>query len=126
VCESCSFGVLLAAREEIAPSEGQAFIVLDASLSVCAVSAGAEQLLAVRETDAVNRHVTELIVPADAEAHGANNLAVAITWAVRGDEDPSRVAVRPANTFGVRLGVTIGACGPPSAALLVFDTTFTR
>ena len=42
--------------------------MLDGSLSVCAVSGPAETLLAVSETDAVNRHVTELLVPADAEA----------------------------------------------------------
>jgi hypothetical protein len=126
VCESCNFGILLEAREDLAPAEGQAFIVLDASLSVCAVSDGAEQLLAVQETDAVNRHVTELIVPADAEAQSTHNMAIAIMWAARGDEGPARVAVRPTNTFGVRLSATIATCGPPNAALLVFDTTFAR
>jgi hypothetical protein len=100
---------------------GDAFMVLDGTLSVCAVSAEAEVLLATRETDAVNRHITELLVPADAEAQGPANLAVAVTWAARGDEGTQTVTVRPANTFGVRLTARIANCGPPTAALVVFD-----
>jgi hypothetical protein len=90
-------------------------------MSICAVSAAAEQLLATRETDAVNHHVTELIVPADAEAQGRANLAVAVTWAARGDQTARNVFVRPANTFGVRMTARIAGCGPPQAALVVFD-----
>jgi hypothetical protein len=88
---------------------------------VCAVSAAAERLLATRETEAVNRLITELIVPADAEAQGPSNLAAAVTWAARGDDTSRRVMVRPTNTFGVRLRARIASCGPPRAALLVFD-----
>jgi hypothetical protein len=112
---------MLQATADVAPDPKGAFLVLDSTLSVCAVSAAAERLLAARETEAVNRHITELIVPADAEAQGPSNLAAAVTWAARGDEEPRRVVVRPANTFGVRLGARISSCGPPRAALLVFD-----
>jgi len=120
VCPSCSLGLLLEARADAAPGPGDAFLVLDSSLSVCAVSDTAERLLATVETDAVNRHVTQLIVPADAEAQGPSNLAVAITWAARGDDATRTVVVRPANTFGVRMSARITSCGPPSAALVVF------
>jgi hypothetical protein len=96
-------------------------MVLDATLSVCAMSEQAERLLATSETEAVNRHITELVVPADAEAQGPENLAVAVTWAARGDEATRTVVVRPATTFGVRLRARIASCGPPRAALLVFD-----
>jgi hypothetical protein len=122
VCESCGFGLLLQCAANVAPTAGQPFLVLDQSMSICAVSAGAEELLAALETEAVNRHVTELIVPADAEADARHNLAMAITWAVRGDEAAHKVVVRPANTFGIRLTARIAPCGPPRAALLVFDT----
>ena len=91
-------------------------------MSVCAVSGAAETLLAVSETDAVNRHLTELVVPADAEAAGPHNLAVAVTWAARGEDGAQAVTIRPANTFGVRIRARIAACGPPRAALLVFDS----
>ena len=80
-----------------------------------------EALLATRETDAVNRHVTELVVPADAETQAAQNLAVAATWAARGEERAAAVTLRPTNTFGVRLRARIASCGPPRAALVVFE-----
>ena len=120
VCSSCHLGLILSADEGVAPDPGAAFMVVDATMSVCAVSSAAERLLATNETDAVNRHVTELLVPADAEAAGPQNLAVALTWAARGDDGAHPVTVRPANTFGVRLKAQIGSCGPPRAALLVF------
>ncbi len=122
VCASCELGLLLSAGADVAPSPGSAFIVIDSSMSVCAVSGAAETLLAVSETDAVNRHLTELVVPADAEASGPQNLAVAVTWAVRGEEGHRAVTIRPANTFGVRIRARIAACGPALAALLVFDS----
>jgi hypothetical protein len=121
VCESCGLGLLLEASETNAPAKGGAFVVLDSSLSVCAVSAQAEQLLATRETETVNHHVTEILVPADTEAQGPTNLAAAVTWAARGDDTVRTVTVRPTNVFGVRLSARIASCGPPQAALLVFD-----
>jgi hypothetical protein len=113
--------VLLQTRSDVAPRNGGAFMVLDRSLSVCAVSEAAERLLATRETEAIHRHVTELLVPADAEASGGSNLASAVTWAAGGDSASHTVTVRPANTFGVRLTARIATCSPPRAALLVFD-----
>lgn len=121
VCRECGFGLLLECAADVAPAPDQAFLVLDSSMSVCAVSAAAEELLATRETDAINRHVTELIVPADAEAAPPENLAVAVTWAARGDGGARKVVVRPANTFGVRMTTRIAGCGSPPAALLVFE-----
>jgi hypothetical protein len=121
VCSSCSFGLILQTSRDAAPKPGDAFIVLDGSLSVCAISESAESLLSAPETEAVNRHVTELLVPADAEGPGGQSLAVAVTWAARGDEGTRTVTLRPANTFGVRLKARISSCGPPRAALIVFD-----
>jgi hypothetical protein len=69
----------------------------------------------------VNAHITHLLVPADAEGKEGANLAAAITWAARGDSAVTRTVVRPANTFGVRLNARIAGCGPPRAALLVFE-----
>jgi PAS domain-containing protein len=121
VCEQCGLGLLLEASADKAPEPGGAFLVVDSSLSVCAVSQAAEVLLGTSETDAVNRHITEFIVPADAEAQGPANLAVAVTWAARGDEAPRNVMVRPTNTFGIRMSARIASCGPPLAAMVVFD-----
>jgi hypothetical protein len=121
VCGDCGLGVLLETSAEIAPGSDGAFLVLDQNLSVCAVSAAAERLLATSETEAVNRHLTQLLVPADSETSGPANLASAVTWAANGDDVPHTVTVRPATTFGIRLSARIAHCSPPRAALLVFD-----
>jgi hypothetical protein len=121
VCSDCGLGIVLETRADCAPRAGAAFVVLDHSLSVCAVSAAAEELLATSETDAVNRHMTELLVPANVETSGPSNLAAAVTWAASGDDSIRVVTVRPANVFGIRISARITSCSPPRAALLLFD-----
>jgi hypothetical protein len=119
VCDECSFGVLLRARSDAAPAADEPFLVVDSSLIVQAVSAQAETELGVREIASVNRLVTELLIPADAEAASAHGLADAIAHAADGDSELVRVNVRPSGAFGIRLQARIAACGPPAAALLV-------
>ena len=119
VCGDCGLGLLLEARVDALPGPDDAFLVIDSSLTVQALSSRAEIALGVREGHAVNRHVTELVIPADAEEITPVSLAVAITRAARGEDEQSRVFVRPSNTFGVRLEARIATCGPPRAALLV-------
>jgi hypothetical protein len=121
VCAECGLGLLLQCTENVAPKPGDPFLVLDHTLSVCAVSAAAERLLATPEIDAVNVPIASLLVPADAEDNGGAGLAAAVIWAARGDGGVTRTVVRPANTFGVRLNARIAGCGPPRAALLVFE-----
>jgi hypothetical protein len=122
VCPACELGVLLHTTEDVAPNPGDAFLIVDSSLSVQAVSGRAESALGVNEYQAVNRHITELLIPGDTEAAAAGSLAVAISRAAAGDDgDGARVAVRPSNTFGVRMLARIAACGPPRAALLVLS-----
>ena len=74
VCGECGLGLILEAGEDIAPHAGDAFLVLDRVLAVCAVSRGAERLLATSEPDAVNRHVSELLMPAGAEEKRGESL----------------------------------------------------
>ncbi|HWC85449.1 MAG TPA: hypothetical protein VG388_02850 [Solirubrobacteraceae bacterium] len=114
-------GLLLETAAHAAPEAGDAFLVLDPSLSVCAVSRGAENLLATTETAAVNHHVTELLVPADTESQTGANLAAAVSAATRGGDETRTVFIRPANLFGVRMRARIVHCGPPHAALVAFD-----
>lgn len=121
VCEDCGLGLILEARADVAPHAGDAFLVLDRALAVCAVSRGAEGLLATSEPDAVNRHVTDLLMPAHAEEKGGDNLSAAVAWAARGEGGIRSTVVRPANTFGIRLTARITSCGPPRAALVVLD-----
>lgn len=121
VCPRCRLGLLLHAGPALAPRGGEAFLVLDEGLAVCAVSERAERLLAITEPNAVNRHVTELLEPAASERRARVSLAAAIFRAARGEGEPLAVTVRPARTYGVRLRARVGPCGPRGAALLVFD-----
>jgi hypothetical protein len=112
---------MLESRADVAPDAGAAFLVLDRSLAVCAVSEAAERLLAASEPDVVNRHVSDLLMPADAEENGGASLSTAVAWAARGDAEARTTVVRPANTFGIRLTARIASCGPPRAALVVLE-----
>jgi hypothetical protein len=120
VCPTCELGLLLQTDTGSAPEPDDAFMIVDSSLSVQAVSARAESQLGICELQAVNRHVMELLIPGDTEA-SASSLAVAITRAAGGDAAEGRVGVRPSHTFGVRMLARISACGPPRAALVVLD-----
>jgi hypothetical protein len=83
------------------------------------MSALAEELLGVVETEAVNRHINELLVPADAEASGPGDLVNLLVHAARGDGEVHDVVLRPTDEYGIRYWARIGPCGPPRAALMV-------
>lgn len=122
VCTSCGLGLLLEAREDAVPSARDAFLVVDSSLLVQAMSREAQLLLGVTEELAINKPVADLLVPADAEAQGRTGFAAAIATAADGqDPDTARSFVRPWNTFGVRMRARIATCGPPRAALVVLE-----
>jgi hypothetical protein len=120
VCRQCGLGLLLETREDSAPQPNQAFLVVDSSLHVHAMSHEAEVLLKVREDLAVNRPLAELLVPADAEGQ-TSAFAAAIADAATNDDEPSYAFVRPWNTYGVRVRARISTCGPPRAALIVLE-----
>jgi hypothetical protein len=119
VCSKCGMGVMLTAPGDVAPKPSDPFLVVDGTLSICAMSRNAEKLLGIVETDAVNRHVAEFLEPGDAESPAGASLASMIAFAARGEEPSMSVVVRPANTFGVRYWARVGPCGPPTAALIV-------
>ena len=119
VCGKCGLGLLLQAPADAAPGPSDPFLVVDGALTICALSRQAERLLDVSETEAVNRHVAEFLVPADAESSSGESLASLLAWAARGETPSAQVIIRPTNTFGVRYWARIGPCGPPTAALLV-------
>src|SRR5471030_2754969 len=65
VCTSCGLGLLLEAREDAVPGARDAFLVVDSSLLVQAMSREAQSLLGVTEELGINKPVAELLVPAD-------------------------------------------------------------
>jgi hypothetical protein len=121
VCDSCGLGVMLTANADAAPGPNDPFMIVDGSLCVCALSRVAEQLLGVEETRAVNRHLSEFLVPADAEAPGADNLMDLVINAASAASETRVAVVRPPDEFGIRFRAQVGACGPPRAALLVLS-----
>ncbi len=121
VCRNCGLGLLLEAREDSAPGPNDAFLVVDSSLRVHALSQQAEALLGVREDHVVNQPLAELLAPADVEGSGRGDVAAAVADAVGSSDRPSYSFVRPWNTYGVRVRARIVACGPPRAALIVLE-----
>jgi PAS domain-containing protein len=120
VCERCRLGLLLQAPAPGAPKPSEPFLVVDRTLSVCALSRRAERLLGITETEAVDRPLTELLLPADAETGTARGLAELVAGAAGGGHDgPQSIVVRPADEFGVRFRARIGPCGPSAGALVV-------
>src|SRR6201993_2218179 len=64
VCRSCGLGVMLETRRDIVPTHRDAFLVIDSSLLVQAMSWRAETLLGVSEDSAVNHPVVQLLLAA--------------------------------------------------------------
>lgn len=121
VCTSCGLGLLLEASEAVAPKPRDAFLVVDKTLAVHALSKRAEKLLGLNEIDALDKHVTDLLVPADAEAQGPHVLSALLVDAAGGAGGMTEAVVRPADEFGVRFAARIGPCGPAPGALVVLD-----
>src|ERR1700744_1964 len=86
VCTSCGLGLLLEAREDAVPSARDAFLVVDATMSVQAMSREAQSLLGVTEEAAIDRPVAELLVPAATGRRAAGGPALA------GGRPPASVA----------------------------------
>jgi len=122
VCERCHLGLLLDAPPDLAPKDRDAFVVVDRTLAVQALSKRSEKLLGMREVDAVDQRITDLLVPADAESQGPHALSALLVEAASSATDEVTTAiVRPADEFGVRFSARIGPCGPTPGALVVLD-----
>lgn len=120
VCALCGLGVVVSARADLAPRKGEAFVIVDRQLKLCGLSRGAERLLAVDEPEAVHRHVSDFLEPADAEAGSGDELLQGIVAsAAMGLTAPHSIVVRPTGEYGVRYAARVGSCGPPEGALIV-------
>ena len=119
VCTSCHLGVIISAPETLAPAPGEPFLIVDGKLHICALSREAEKILGLVETDVVNRQLTDVLMPADAEAAGIEGLVSIVVHAARGDGTVRDLVVRQAGEWGIRWFTRIGPCGAPSAALMV-------
>ena len=107
-------GVLLQAPQDAAPSTSDPFLVVDDKLTVCALSRQAERLLGLSETEAVNRHIGELLVPGDTESSAGESLAAVLTWAARGDAPLRNIVVRRQHLRGALAGLASGRADRPT------------
>ena len=121
VCALCGLGVVISASADVAPKPGDSFVIVDRSLSLCALSRSAEKLLLVDEPDAVHRHISEFFEPADAEAGAPDELLRSIIAIAGGHAGSQTIVVRPTGEYGVRFAARVGPCGPPAGALLVLS-----
>lgn len=121
ICGDCGLGMVLSAPRVVAPQPGEPALVIDRTLAVCAVNRHAEDLLGIDEPQAINSHIGRFLVPAHAEAPSLDGLVAQVVSAAGGAALTERAVVRPTGEFGIRYAVRIGACGPPSAALVVLD-----
>jgi hypothetical protein len=112
-------GLLIGAPSELAPAPSDPFLLVDSTLSVCGMSALAEERGGVVETEADTRHINERLVPADAAASGPGDLVNLLVHAARGAGEVHDVVLRPSDESGIRYWARIGPCGPPRAALMV-------
>ncbi|MCW2995715.1 MAG: hypothetical protein JWQ18_3210 [Conexibacter sp.] len=123
VCARCGLGVVISAGADVAPRKGEAFVIVDRQLKLCGLSRGAERVLGVDEPEAVHRHVSDFLEPADAEAgQGDELLQSIIAGAAIGGAEPRNIVVRPTGEYGVRYAARVGSCGPPEGALIVLGT----
>ena len=122
VCGKCGMGLLLHARRDAIPQPGDAFIVVDSSLTVHAVSRTAELRLGVTERQAVGVHVRDLLLLARARATCPAKLAESIKQAASGHDAGHSAVLDFAARSGPRMRARIVSCGPPPAALLVLST----
>jgi hypothetical protein len=119
VCNRCGLGLLITAAPTVAPDRGQPFLLVDGALTTCGLSREAEKLLGLEESEALNHRITDVLLPADCEAAGAESLIHLLMGAARGDMPSADVVVRPTREFGIRYWARIGSCGPPNGALIV-------
>lgn len=117
ICSHCGMGVILQAQSSLAPRPGDAFLVVDTSLRVCALSEAAAAELRVAEDEVVHHPFGNLLELADVTEHQS------VAQALLGDGGSMlrQIVVRPVGVHGVRYRARVGSCGEPRATLVVLD-----
>jgi hypothetical protein len=122
VCPHCGLGLLLTADAALAPAPDEAFLVVDAGLSVRAFSKAAERLLNLAETAIVDQPLENVLVAADSSEDARARLHALLSGSTRAPlaaGEPSVAVVRPSRAYGVRWRARVGRCEPGQAALVV-------
>jgi diguanylate cyclase (GGDEF)-like protein len=119
MCGECGLGIVISAPGDAAPAGTDAFLVLDQHMLIAAISTRAQALLAVTETQVVDRHVDELLAP----ARGVGTHRHVLAAARHDDTSPRHLDLHARTTTGqtVPFRARIGPCGPPHATLIVLS-----
>jgi PAS domain-containing protein len=124
ICDRCQLGLLLEARAELAPAPGDAFVVIDEELRVCALSDGAERLLGIGEPLVIHRSIDELLTAADGdERERGEPLRTLRAAARRPDRSVSEATLVGLGGLGGPFKARIGACIAPPAVLVLLSET---
>jgi hypothetical protein len=124
VCGECELGLLLTADEALSPGKADPFVVIDAGLTIRALSQAAEELFSIAETDVVDQPLENVFVAAESSDEARGKLNRLLSGAAReplSAREPDVAVVRPARAFGVRYRARIGRCEPGRAALVVLS-----
>lgn len=115
-------GLLLQADARLAPAPGDAFLVTDDQLLLCAVSHGAERMFGRSEPSIIHHPVGSLLLGVGSGEDGSPALEDLLRAAASGqlEEIVETVVVAADGTRGA-YQARIGACGPPAAAILMID-----
>jgi PAS domain-containing protein len=114
-------GLVLQTHPDVAPASGDAFLVCDARLRVCALSRGAEDLLGIGEPHAIHRPVDDLVTGVARGPDGLPALPGLLREAAAGLVAIARTTVAPWGRRADACPARVGACGGPPAALLLLD-----
>jgi hypothetical protein len=109
VCPNCGLGIMLETDGVVLGSPGAPFVVVKSDGRISAVSEAAERLMGKQET-LIGRPLLSLIT--------GPGLARMIAMAGYGHGGPYELTVE--RLGGGRFHATIGTCGQPRAALVVF------
>jgi hypothetical protein len=121
ICPSCELGVLLHARGDAAPRSDEPFFIVDAGLSVCAVSRAAESLVGTEEYYAIGSFLGCFLSPGDVAPSLTRNFFALVRRAAHGRTQPQRASVRRPGDETERYVARVAWCGEPSAALVVLS-----
>jgi hypothetical protein len=120
VCMRCQLGIVLRATPNQQPHIDDPFLIVNQALLVQAISHRAEDVLRVKEPDAVGGSVADLLcVPGRHD--GTVAMAAMVDQAIAGEPTPAKLEVRTVRKPAVRLVGRLARCGPPPAALLILS-----
>lgn len=123
VCRGCGLGLRFVVAGDLAPADGDPFLLVDGGLRVCGVSRAGERLLGFGEVALVGRPLTA-VLHADGARDGADALAARVAVATAGGACPgSPLLVRPPERPDLCWSLRVAPCGPMIGALLVLGAT---